>query len=87
MYLRINEPESKVLPTAVSKAMEIRSSMLDNEGTISQLKSTAQMLRNELMNHRDWSFNGNFKDLKNLAVLQFFLTFLSFIWPPCAQSF
>ena len=76
--VRRNEPESIVLPTAVSKAMEIRSSMLDNEGTISQLRSTSQMLRNELMNHRDWSFNGNFEDFQNPPLLQFFLTHLLF---------
>ena len=76
--MRRYEPESIVLPTAVSKAMEIRSSMLDNEGTISQLRSTSQMLRNELMNHRDWSFNGNFEDFQNPLLLQFFLTHLLF---------
>ena len=36
------------------------------------------MLRNELMNHRDWSFNGNFEDFQNPPLLQFFLTHLLF---------
>lgn len=76
--VRKNEPESIVLPTAVSKAMEIRSSMLDNDDKISQLRSTANMLRNEMMGHRDWSFNGSFEDFKNPPLLQFFLTHLLF---------
>ena len=76
--VRRYEPKSILLHTAVSKAMEIRSSMLDNEGTISQLRSTSQMLRNELMNHRDCSFNGNFEDFQNPPLLQFFLTHLLF---------
>ena len=64
----------------VSKAMGIRSSMLDNDDKISQLRSTANMLRNEMMEHRNLSFNGSFEDFKNLPlhVLQFFLTHLLF---------
>ena len=60
--VRKTEPESIVLPIAVSKAMEIRSSLLDNEDKISQSQSTANMLRHEMMEFRDWSFNGNFED-------------------------
>ena len=74
--LQKNEPESIILPTAVSKAMEIRCSMLDNDDKISQFRSTANMLRNEMMEHRNWSFNGSFEDFKNLPLLQFFLTHL-----------
>ena len=76
--VRKNEPESIVQPTAVSKAMEIRASLLDNEDKISQLQSTANMLRNEMMEYRNWSFNGNFEDFKNPPLLQFFLTYLLF---------
>ena len=69
--LQKNEPESIVLPTAVS-------CMLDNDDKISQLRSTVNMLRNEMMEHRNWSFNGSFEDLKNPPLLQFFLTHLLF---------
>ena len=62
-------PESIVLLTAVSKAMVNRSSMLDYEGTI----GTADVLRNELMEHRNWKFNGDFE-----AATSFFLTHLLF---------
>ena len=58
--------------------MEIRASLLDNEDKISQLQSTANMLRNEMMEYRNWSFNGNFEDFKNPPLLQFFLTYLLF---------
>ena len=51
-------------------------SLLDNEDKISQLQSTANMLRNEIMEYRNWSFNGNFEDFKNPPLFQFFLTYL-----------
>ena len=36
------------------------------------------MLRNELMEHQNWTFNGDFEDFKNPPLLQFFLTHLLF---------
>lgn len=57
--LRKNEPDNLVLPTAVSKAMDLRSAMLDDGETIGYLKKMATMLRDEMMQHRNWSFDGN----------------------------
>ena len=59
-------------------AMDINSSMLGYGGTISQIRSTANVLRNEWMEHRNWKFNGDFEDFKNPLLLQFFLTHLLF---------
>ena len=49
--------------------------MLDND-KIFQLKSTVNMLRNEMMKHGDWSYTGSFENFKNPPLLQFFLTHL-----------
>lgn len=57
--LRKNEPENLVLATAVSKAIDIRSAMVDNGEIIGQLKTMANIRRDEMMEHRNWSFNGS----------------------------
>ena len=44
-----------------------------NDPRISQIRSTANVLRNELMDHRNWTFNEDFEDLKKTLILQFFL--------------
>jgi len=38
----------------------------------------ANMLREEMMQHRKWSFNGSFDNFENPPLLQFFLTHLLF---------
>ena len=58
--------------------MEIKSSIFDNGDKIVQLRSTANILRNEMMEHQDWSFSGSFEDFNNPPLLQFFLTHLLF---------
>ena len=73
-----NKPENLVLPTVVSKAMDLRSLLLENEDTIGMLKNVANILRGEIMQHRNWSFNGTFEDFQNPPLLQFFLTHLLF---------
>ena len=74
-----NEPDNLVLPTAVSIAMELRSAMLDNDDTIDHLKNMANILRQEMMEYRNWySFNGSCEDFGNPPLLQFFLTHLLF---------
>ena len=45
--------------------MEIRSTLLDNGEIIGQLKNIADILREEMMQHRNWSFNGSFEDFDN----------------------
>lgn len=52
--------------------------MLDNVEIIGHLKSMAYILRDEMMEHRNWSFNGSFEDFYNPPVLQLFLTHLIF---------
>ena len=56
--------------------MEIRSTLLNNGEIIGQLKNMADILREEMMQHRNWSFNGSFEDFDNPPLLQFFLTHL-----------
>ena len=77
---RKNEPDNIILPKTVSKAMEIRSTLLNNGEIIGQLKNMADILREEIMQHRNWSFNGSFEDFENphYTVLQFFLSHLLF---------
>ena len=52
-------------PKTVSKAMEIRSTLLNNGEIIGQLKNMADILREEMVQHRNWSFNGSFEDFEN----------------------
>ena len=76
--LRKNESDSIVLPKAVSKAMELRSAFMDSECMIDHLKSAADILREEMMSHRNWSFTGSFETFENPQLLQFFLSHLLF---------
>ena len=76
--LRKNEPDNLVFPTAVSKAMDLRSALLDDGEAIGYLRKMANMLREEMMQHRKWSFNGSFDNFENPPLLQFFLTHLLF---------
>ena len=62
---RKNEPDNIILPKTVSKVMEIRSTLLNNGEIIGQLKNMADILREEIMQHRNWSFNGRFEDFEN----------------------
>ena len=62
---RKNEPDNIVLPKTVSKAMEIRSTLLNNGEIIEKLKKMADILREEMIQHRNWSFNGSFEDFEN----------------------
>ena len=73
-----NEPDKVVLPAAVSKAIDVLSSQMDSKDTIEHLETMAQMLRREIIQHRKWSFTGNFEDFSNPPLLQFFLTHLLF---------
>jgi len=76
--LRKNEPDNLFLRTAVSKAMDLRSAMLDDGKTIGYLKKKANVLRDEMMQHRNWVFHDNFENFENPPQLQFFLTHLLF---------
>ena len=72
--LRKNEPDKLVLPSAVSKAIELRSALLDNDNKIGALKNVASVLREEILQYRKWSFTGSFQDFDNPPLLQFFIT-------------
>uniref|UniRef100_UPI00358EE243 UPF0711 protein C18orf21 homolog isoform X1 n=1 Tax=Myxine glutinosa TaxID=7769 RepID=UPI00358EE243 len=76
--LRKNEPDNLVLSLAVRKAMQLMSAQLDNDDTVGNLKNMANILREEIMQHRSWSFRGMFEDFENPPLLQFFLTHLLF---------
>ena len=76
--MRRNEPDLLVLSTAVSKAVDLRLSMMDNNEIISNLVNAASLLREEIMSTRDWSFTGNFDNFENPSLLQFFLSHLLF---------
>jgi len=52
--------------------------MLDDGETIGYLKKIANILRDEIMQHRNWVFDGNFENFENPPLLQFFLTHLLF---------
>jgi len=58
--------------------MDLRSAMLDDGETIGYLKKMANSLRDEMMQHQNWVFDGNFKNFENPPLLQFFLTHLLF---------
>jgi len=70
-----NEPDSIILSTAVSKAVGLRFSMMDNDEIISNPVNVASLLR-EMMSKRGWSFTGTFHNFENPALLQFFVSHL-----------
>ena len=76
--LRRNEPEKLVKLNAVSKAIDLSLSMMDDGEIIGNLKNVAGLLRHEIMQMHGWSFTGTFDDFKNPSLLQFFLSHLLF---------
>ena len=58
--------------------MDLRSAMLDEDETIGYLKKMANILRDEMMQHQNWVFNGSIENFENPPLLQFFLTHLLF---------
>ena len=52
--------------------------MLDEGETIGYLKKMANILRDKMMQHQNWVFDGNFENFENPPLLQFFLTHLLF---------
>jgi len=70
--------ERMSLTTAVSTAMDLRSAMVDEGATIGYLKKMANILRDKMMQHQNWVFDGNFENFENPPLLQFFLTHLLF---------
>jgi len=65
--------------------MDLRLAMLDDGETIGYLKKMANILRDEMMQHQNWVFDGNFENFENPPLLQFFQT--PAIWASCTQSF
>ncbi|EDO39798.1 predicted protein [Nematostella vectensis] len=76
--VRKNEAEKIVLSGTVSKSIELHSAYHDDGEKIAHLKNVASMLRKEIMQHRNWSFNGSFEDSENPHLLQFFMSNLLF---------
>ena len=75
---RQNKPEKVVLQATLSKAVEYQSSLLDSGELIGNLKNIADILREEMLQHRGWSFKGSFEDFENPSLLQFFIGRLLF---------
>ena len=71
---RKNESDKFVLPYAVSQAVELRSERTDHSKMVENIKNTAYILRDEILNNRDWSFTGNFEDYKIPNLLTFFIS-------------
>ena len=76
--LRKNEPQNIVLKLAVTKAMELKSTYCNDSDIVCHLKNIANILCDEMMQHRKWTFNGTFDDFENPPLLQFFLSQLLF---------
>lgn len=81
----LRKNEKIVLPTTVSKAidlqsalLDVQSALLDDDETIGSMKKMAAILRQEMVQYRQWSFIGKFDDFENPPLLQFFLTHLLF---------
>ncbi|KAG0729712.1 hypothetical protein GWK47_029788 [Chionoecetes opilio] len=71
--LRRNEPDRLVLSTAVTMAMDYRSSMMNDDDIVGHLKNVANLLREEMLQQRSWSFTGSFSNFENPSLLQFFM--------------
>lgn len=76
--VRRNEPDKLVQSTVVSKAIDLRLSMMDDGEIVGNLKNVANLLREEMMQKRSWSFTGTFDNFENRSLLQFFLSHLLF---------
>ncbi|KAG0727731.1 hypothetical protein GWK47_034042 [Chionoecetes opilio] len=76
--LRRNEPDRLVLSTAVTMAMDYRSSMMNDDEIVGHLKNVANLLREEMLQQRSWSFTGSFSNFENPSLLQFFMSHLLF---------
>ena len=76
--VRKNEPEKVVFQATLSKAIEYQSSMLDSGELIGNLNNIADILREEMLQHRGWSFKDSFEDFENHPLLQFFIGRLLF---------
>ncbi|KAG0730221.1 hypothetical protein GWK47_028686 [Chionoecetes opilio] len=53
--LRRNEPDRLVFSTAVTMAMDYRSSMMNDDEIVGHLKNVANLLREEMLQQRSWS--------------------------------
>ncbi|KAG0712568.1 hypothetical protein GWK47_018240 [Chionoecetes opilio] len=76
--LRRNEPDRLVLSTAVTMAMDYRSSMMNDDEIVGHLKNVTNLLREEMLQQRSWSFTGSFSNFENPSLLQFFMSHLLF---------
>ena len=76
--LRKNEAENIVLQSTLSKVVDLWSTLHDTDEKVIYLKHISRLLREELLDHRSWSFNGSLDDFSNPPLLQFFLCQLLF---------
>ncbi|KAG0710450.1 hypothetical protein GWK47_022752 [Chionoecetes opilio] len=59
-------------------AMDYRSSMMNDDEIVGHLKNVANLLREEMLQQRSWSFTGSFSNFENPSLLQFFMSHLLF---------
>ena len=71
---RKNEPEAIVLDNTVSKAVEERAYSIDAV----DVQKLASLVRNEIMQYRDWSFSGCFENFGNPPLIPFLLFHILF---------
>ncbi|KAG0727305.1 hypothetical protein GWK47_034937 [Chionoecetes opilio] len=77
--LRRNEPDRLVLSTAVTMAMDYRSSMMTDDEIVGHLKNVANLLREEMLQQRSWScLQAASVIFENPSLLQFFMSHLLF---------
>ncbi|KAG0714178.1 hypothetical protein GWK47_014630 [Chionoecetes opilio] len=59
-------------------AMDYKSSMMNDDEIVGHLKNVANLLREEMLQQRSWSFTGSFSNFENPSLLQFFMSHLLF---------
>lgn len=62
-----------VLASAVSEATDLRNNLLDNVEIIQQIKNISKILRKEMLQYRNWTFDRSFSTFENPPSLRFFL--------------
>ena len=76
--IRQYEPDVLTQSSVIKSAIDLKLSLMDNSKQIESLKKSADLLREEITQKRDWSFTGTFDNFKNPSLLQFFITHLLF---------
>ena len=71
---RAEKPAQFAFKSTVSESMKMRMESLDDTEKMNCLKKASKVLRDEILNNRDWTFEGKFDDYKLPSFTQFFMT-------------